>query len=440
MFLKHLLIIEDDASFGLMLKTFLEKQSYAVQLVTNAASGLKALSNHKFNLIISDLRLPDLYGLDFLVRAKGLSPGLPVIMMTGYADIKSAVDAIKLGAADYVTKPIKPDELLAMVEAIFSKGRDKPKKTGYIAGKSEASQVLERHINLVAPTDISVIIEGESGTGKEYVAKAIHDRSARCNNAFVAVDCGALPKELSGSELFGHVKGAFTGAHDRKKGHFETANEGTLFLDEIGNLSYDHQILLLRAMQEKSIRPLGSNQIVEVDVRLIAATNDSLVKMVEAGKFREDLYFRLNEFSFTLPAVRERPEDIPVFIQHFLDEANLSLHKSVSKFDSEAMRTLVNYMWPGNFRELRNVIKRAVLLSQGNVIQKSHLPSEVLYNPSGHPKSQKVGLKSATAEIERELIVKALENAKFNKAKAARALRIDRKTLYAKIVQLNIIA
>ncbi|MEM7106799.1 MAG: sigma-54 dependent transcriptional regulator [Bacteroidota bacterium] len=438
--MKRILIIEDDNSFGLMLKTFLEKQGYTVQLVINAGSGLDAIRKNRFDLIISDLRLPDTYGLDFLVKVKELDAGLAVIIMTGYADIKSAVESIKLGAIDYVTKPIKPDELVAMVEAVFTKRQNTAEKQSeYISGESEAARELQNHVNLVAPTDISVIIEGESGTGKEYVAKAIHDHSVRKSKPFVAVDCGALPQELSGSELFGHVKGAFTGAHERKLGHFEVANGGTLFLDEVGNLSYNHQVLLLRAMQEKSIRPIGSNQVVEVDVRLIAATNESLESMVEEGEFREDLYFRLNEFSFMLPALRDRCEDIPIFVDHFLAAANSSLNKTISGFSRDALKALTKYAWPGNFRELRNVVRRSVLLCQSDTIQQKDLPGEVLLNKNYNKHRKTGGLRSATLEIEREMIVRALEKTRYNKSKAARMLGIDRKTLYTKIAQLDIV-
>lgn len=438
--MKHILIVDDDASFGLMLKTFLEKQNYRVESVLTASSGIQAISKTSFNLVITDLRLPDLYGLDFLEKIKKINSNLPVMLMTGYADIKSAVESMKLGAIDYLTKPIKPDELLAMVTSVFSQPKEQQViDQGYISGKSEVAKQLEKHIDLVAPTDISVIIEGESGTGKEYVANAIHNRSQRRNQPFVAVDCGALPRELTGSELFGHIKGSFTGALDNKKGHFETANGGTLFLDEIGNLSYDHQILLLRAMQEKVVRPIGSNKTVKIDVRVVAATNESLASMAEQKKFREDLYFRLNEFSFNLPSLRERIPDIPLFLNYFLADSNRSLSKQVEAFEDEAIRILQNYHWPGNLRELKNIVKRAVLLASGSVIKVSDLPLEILHNEGKNARNGgSSSLKLATAEMEREMIVKALSTAKFNKTKAAKILQIDRKTLYAKIEQFDI--
>lgn len=437
--MKKILIVDDDISFGLMLKTFLEKNKYEVKTVLTAGDGLKGLKNAAYDLVITDLRLPDIYGLDFLEKVKRLDAHLPVVLMTGYADIQSAVEAMKLGAVDYITKPIKPDELLAIVKSTFKKpvGLNKAQKKQFVVGESEVAKALQEQINIVAPTDISVIIFGESGTGKEYVANAIHEKSKRSEGPFVAVDCGALPKEIAGSELFGHVKGAFTGALADKKGQFEVAEGGTIFLDEIGNLTYENQVMLLRAMQEKAIRRVGGNQTIKVDVRVIAATNNNLPGMVKDKTFREDLFFRINEFSIYLSPLRERRDDIPLFINHFLEESNQSLDRQVDRVEDGAMEKLVNYRWPGNLRELKNVIKRAVLFSEEDKISIDNLPSEVLREEAS-PQPLGYGLKSVTEQKEKELIIEVLAKARYNKAKAARLLKIDRKTLYSKIAQFNI--
>lgn len=357
--------------------------------------------------------------------------------MTGYADISTAIESIKKGAFNYIPKPLNPEEVLSVVkeamEASEKKATDDTDSNGqkittdYLEGDSTPSRKLSKHINLVAPTPMSVLIVGESGTGKEYVAKLIHDKSKRCDKPFVAVDCGAIPRELVASEFFGHVKGSFTGAIADKIGHFEAANGGTLFLDEVGNLSYNTQIQLLRVLQERMIRPVGSNKDIPVDVRIIAATNENLIDAQEKGDFREDLYHRLNEFQINVPPLRERKQDIMLFAHYFLEQANEYLEKSVEGFDKSLEGVFLNYNWPGNLREMKNIVKRATLLAQGKQITLKEIPSELYSGPA----SNQFALYSE--KDEHEIIRKALEAANYNKSQAARLLRIDRKTLYNKL-------
>ena len=370
-------------------------------------------------------------------------------MITGYSDVKIAVQAMRLGVFDYVTKPLYPDEFLQLVkEALTTKQPSKKRKKipdKFVHGVSNPSKQVRKHIELIAPTDMSVVILGETGTGKEYVARAIHDKSARKNGPFVTVDCGALPKELAGSELFGHVKGAFTGAIKDKQGSFEYANGGTLFLDEIGNLSYENQVKLLRVLQEKQIKRLGSNKQVSVDVRVLTATNEDLSKEVRDGNFREDLFYRFNEFTITLAPLRERRKDIMVYSQHFLNQANESLNKQVNGFDPKAAKRLQEYYWHGNLRELKNVIKRAVLLCSEKEIQEDHLPAEIA-NPAyissattpETSKQDSSNLKSVAEIAEKQAILEILEKTGNNKTMTANILKIHRKTLYNKLKAYNI--
>jgi len=365
--------------------------------------------------------------------------------MTSYADIKMAVQAIKQGAYDYVSKPVKTEELLNIIHKALDNSAKKEKSSldksfHYIAGETEEALKINKHIQLVAPTNFSVIILGESGTGKEYVARMIHLESDRKNKPFVAIDCGALSKELAGSELFGHVKGSFTGAMNDKVGQFEAANKGTLFLDEIGNLSYEVQVKLLRALQERKIKRIGSNHDIDVDVRIIVATNEDLKDAVEQGDFREDLYHRLNEFSIHIYPLRERKNDIVLFADHFLQQANQELKKSITGFDPEVKDKLLNYQWPGNIRELKNLIKRAVLLASDDLITHECLPQEILEARTMTEtvevfsnSSDASDLKAIAEKNERAIILKTLEKVGYNKSKAARMMNIDRKTLYNKL-------
>lgn len=436
-----ILVVDDDTSFCLMLKTFLQKRGYDVVTAFNGNDALQELNKQFFDIVLTDIRLPDSDGLEILksITQKGLKT--QVILMTGYTDIKTAVNAMKIGAFDYVGKPINPDEILHTIQQALIKKETKnsntvtePKKTvsGFVKGISSDSAKLYDHINLVAPTNMSVLIIGDSGTGKEYIAQSIHMQSKRASKPFVAVDCGAIPKELASSEFFGHIKGSFTGAVTDKTGHFEAANGGTLFLDEVGNLSYDVQVQLLRALQERKIKPVGSNTEQQVDIRVVAATNEDLADAVRRGDFREDLYHRLNEFCIHVPKLSERKEDVMMFANHFLAQANEELEKDVERFDQNVIDLFLNYSWPGNLREMKNIIKRSVLLTRGNAISLEVLPPEMEQSAN-----EEIQL-SYSKESEEEAIRKALERTNYNKSKAAKLLDIDRKTLYNKLKLYNI--
>ena len=331
-----ILLVEDDAAFCEMLAKFLMRKSFEVTSCYSAEDALKKIETEKFDLIITDLRLPNYDGIELMLQFKTKFPSIPVLLMTGYSDVTTAVKAMKNGASDYISKPFNPDEVLLVIENALSqsnqteayksnkvtanKKEETQIKSDFISGISPASKKLSEYIQLVSPTDISVLIIGESGTGKEVIAKSIHQNSNRKDKIFVAVDCGTIPKDLAASEFFGHVKGSFTGAISDKIGYFEAANGGTIFLDEIGNLSYDNQIQLLRALQERKIKPVGSTKEINVDVRVIAATNEDLREAVKKGDFREDLYHRINEFTFESPSLRERGEDIMIFADYFLEK------------------------------------------------------------------------------------------------------------------------
>lgn len=451
-----ILIIDDDPTFCLMLKSFLSKKGMSVTTSFSGEDALSNIANHRYDIILSDYRLPDTDGMEILQRIRKQYSHLPVIIMTSYADIRIAVKAIKNGAFEYVTKPVNPDEIWLTITNALEKNNGaakvennsgKPEESKkissmFLEGVSIQAQKLLELIDIVAPTNISVIIQGESGTGKEFIAKRIHEKSNRRNKPFVSIDCGALSKELAASELFGHIKGSFTGAIADKTGQFVAADKGTLFLDEIGNLSYEVQVQLLRAIQERKIRKIGSNNDTEVDVRLLVATNEDLVEAVRKGDFREDLYHRLNEFKILVPPLRERPEDIAFFAKHFLEISNKELGKNIANFSEDVIEIFKRYSWPGNFRELRNIIRRANLLTRGNVIPIGVLPSEIMHEtaPPIPAKSTAVNtdLKAIAERTEKEMILKTLESVNYNKSKAALLLNIDRKTLYNKIKLYNI--
>jgi two-component system response regulator HydG len=448
-----ILIIEDDVAFATMLKTFFEKKAYEVEITFTAGEAFKKLKDRSFDLVLTDVRLPDMDGLEILDELKENYPAIQVIVMTNYAEINMAVKAMKNGAFDYVSKPFQPEAILQTISNALShkptiperneeeKASEKPQKksserqvpSGFVKGVSDAALKLSDYIDLVAPTNMSVLIMGESGTGKEQVAKSIHEKSKRKGQPFIAVDCGAIPREIASSEFFGHLKGSFTGAIQDKTGHFEAANGGTLFLDEIGNLSYELQVQLLRALQERKIKPVGGNNEIKVDIRVVTATNEDLSKAVKEGNFREDLFHRLNEFSIQIPALRDRREDLMLFAENFLDEANFELEKDVIGFSDEAIEAFQNFNWPGNLRELKNMVKRAVLLTQDPIIPLKVLPHEITVATK-----QDDTYSFFKSKNEETLILDALEKASGNKSKAARLLSIDRKTLYNKLKQYNI--
>jgi len=440
----NILLVEDDKTFVQILQGFLIKKGFEVDAINCIKDALTSIEKKEYQLILLDYRLPDGIGLDLIKLLRSKNIKTPIIVITSFLDIRTAVNAVKMGAFDYITKPIMPDELLMIIQQAISKKEIKqlislPISQKFIEGESERSVQLNEYVKLVAPTEVSVIIQGESGTGKEHVARSIHALSKRSEEPFVAIDCGTLSSELAASELFGHSKGSFTGAMQDKKGQFEMANKGTFFLDEVGNLSYEVQVKLLRTLQEKVIQPVGSTHTVKIDVRIIAATNEDLLLKVKNGSFREDLYHRLNEFKILVPALRQRKEDLAQFVQHFISLSNGELGKNVKTVSAEVMQIFIHYEWPGNLRELKNIIKRAVLLSKGNVIEKEVLPEEmILESLDNHPVQSEFDLKALQETNEREMILKTLQEVKYNKSKAARLLNIDRKTLYMKMAKYNI--
>ncbi len=447
---KSILVIDDDTYICNLLKNYLKKNNYDTEMVFSGIEAFKRIDEKNFDLIICDFRLPDSDGLKILRYVKSKNPPTIVIIMTAYEDVKMAVQLIKSGAFDYVTKPIQPDELLHTIGNAFKSKGEKETKFSFeeifVFGASRKMQKLMEYVDKVAPTNFSVLIEGETGSGKEFIAKAIHYGSERSNKPFVAVDCGAIPNELANSELFGHIKGSFTSAIKDKTGVFEEAKGGTLFLDEVGNLSYEVQVKLLRAIQERYITKVGDTKTIPVDVRIIAASNVDILHEVNNNNFRIDLYHRLNEFKLVIPPLRERKEDISIFVEHFIKTANSRVKKNISGIDPSLTGIIKNYPWPGNLRELRNVINRAVLMAGGELITVDCLPSNILnteLDNSQNPEEMVVEegnnrLKVASREFEKQLIENALKKANFNKSKAARLLNIDRKTLYNKISIYNI--
>ncbi len=490
--MQKILIIDDDRDMCLLLKRFLSRHNFEVLESYSGKKALELLESVEPDLVMCDFRLEDMEGNVLLGKIKQKYPQVPVIIITGYSDIKIAVEVMKMGAYDYITKPLFPDEILITIKkaleaatiqdtgAVHEKTTVKesvkspvatdangaPKPTlvhsgDYIFGDTPVFRQILQQIDLVGPTNYSVIIYGESGSGKEAIAQEIHKRSKRKTKPFVAIDCGALSKELAGSELFGHEKGSFTGALNQKTGSFEIANGGTIFLDEVSNLSYDIQVSLLRVVQERKMRRVGGVKDIELDVRIIIASNERLWDAARKGKFREDLYHRFNEFSIDVPPLRQRPDDIMLFANHFLEQTNAELGKNIKKFSPEVESIFRSYVWYGNLRELKNVIKRATLLSDGEQIEAASLPFEISHfnklqfeqqpEPAvtysqqipntmeevDLPRSSgtETTLKGASIDAEYEMILKALKKVNFNKSKAAKLLNIDRKTLYNKMKQ-----
>lgn len=471
--MQHILIVEDDIAFGTMLQTWLRRKGFEVEKATSVGAAVKLLTEtfgKEVDLVLSDLRLPDHDGLRLLAWMHEHDINAPFIVMTNYAEVQNAVLAMKSGAADYIAKPVQPDILLQKIKDAMEQNAQQASSTiqnsttqnaptahnskfktqnscsgkrlyepsakltapRHIEGKSEASRQLYSYVELVAPTPMSVLILGASGTGKEYVAHRIHDLSARADKPFFALDCGAIPRDVAASEFFGHKKGAFTGADTDKRGAFEMANDGTLFLDEVGNLSYEVQVQLLRALQERRIRPVGGTQEIPIDIRLVCATNENLEEAVGEGRFREDLYHRINEFTIYMPKLSERGSDLFLFADLFIRHANEELNRTVEGFDSEAAELLASHSWPGNLRELNNVVKRAVLLTRGNKITTAELTQAM-----GQIRTDNV-LQLHDEDTERQRIITALQQTNGNKAKAARLLGVDRKTIYNKIEKLGI--
>lgn len=466
--MKKILIVDDEINIGLLLSKFLTRNGFSVTTATSGNTAFDLLSKEQFDLVLCDYRLEDTDGREILVKIKESYPGTGVIIITGYSDIKLAVELIKLGAYDYITKPLYPDEILNTInkaidtqqalnlKPITIQGDASKMKSpkpvyqqveNFVNGQSQASRELMKQIQLVAPTTYSVILTGESGTGKESVAKAIHLNSPRKDQPFVAMDCGSLTKELAGSEFFGHEKGSFTGALNTKIGHFEMANGGTLFLDEVGNLSYEIQAALLRTVQERKIKRIGSTKEIDLDVRIVVATNENLASAIQKGRFREDLYHRFNEFSIDLPPLSQRGQDVMIFARNFLDFANEELGRNVKGFSADVEKCFMSYNWPGNVRELKNVVRRATLLTETDEIQLKALPLEISTDAKASQIEQQIhqrnpekprDLKNAASEAEYEAILKVLREVNFNKTKAAKILNIDRKTLYNKMKAINL--
>jgi len=432
-----ILLVEDDITFSQLLQHFLGKNGHVVEPANTIKAGIKLLEQN-FDLLLLDYRLPDGVALDILTKATDNGTRIPAIIMTSFNDVRTAVKAMQAGAFDYITKPVNPDELLMIIgdaldQKVGSAEENSKLPPSFIKGSSADADKLYAHIDIVAPTDMSVLIQGETGTGKEYAARAIHKLSSRADKIFTAIDCGALSRELAASELFGHIKGSFTGAITDKKGLFETSNGGTLFLDEVGNLSYEVQVKLLRALQEKTIQPIGSTKQIPIDVRIITATNDDLLNSVSNGDFRQDLYHRINEFKIQLPPLRDRGDDLNLFIDHFITLSNQELNRHVQRISGEAKKILQQYDWPGNLRELRNVIKRMVLLTISDIAGVESLPDEMLFTITHSKPNPELDLKLLNEATEKETIQKTLQQVKYNKSKAAKLLNIDRKTLYSKI-------
>lgn len=495
--MSKILVIDDDVDMCLLLKRFLSKNGYEVTLSHNGKKALEELENAEPNLVLCDFRLEDIDGKELLIKIKERYPRTPVIIVTGYSDIKVAVDVMKLGAYDYVTKPLFPDEILLSIKTALQKSAAKQENIAtvimpeddsknnstkgktitsgqYIFSDSPEFKNILKQIDLVSPTNYSILIYGESGSGKEAIAQEIHKRSKRKDMPFVAIDCGALSKELAGSELFGHEKGSFTGALNQKIGSFEIANGGTIFLDEVANLSYDVQVALLRVVQERKMRRIGGNKDIDLDVRIIIASNERLLDAAKKGKFREDLYHRFNEFSIEVPPLRERKYDMMIFAKHFLKLTNEELGKNIKGFSAEVEAIFKTYVWPGNLRELKNVVKRATLLCDTEYIMPTVLPFEITnftklqFSESAEETPSNIqvkqsepvavtttytapvlpepvftkqleinehSLKGASIDAEYEMIVEALRKANYNKSKAAKILNVDRKTLYNKMKQ-----
>lgn len=460
--MKRILVVDDDVDICMLLSSFLGKKGFEVSKAHSSKGMLNLMNEKKFDVVLCDFRLGDTDGLEAIAEIHKIDASVPVIIITGYSDIKTAVNVIKSGAFDYVAKPLIPDEILHTINralessgngAAITPAQQKKEKSfpdrligDYIIGESAEAKELFRQIDLVAPTNYSVIIYGESGSGKEAVARSVHIKSKRRDKPFIALDCGAISRELAGSELFGHEKGSFTGALAQKIGHFELANGGTLFLDEVANLPFDVQTALLRVVQEQRMKRIGGTQEIQLDVRIIVASNENLLESHRKGKFREDLYHRFNEFSINVPSLRNRLDDLMIFADHFLKSANGELNKEIKGFDEDVVDCFRKYYWPGNIREMKNVIKRAALLCDEEIIKSKFLPVEISNpdkfmqpeNGALHGGAFGTDLKSAAQEAEYETIVKVLKQVNYNKSKAAKLLNIDRKTLYNKMKTYNL--
>ncbi|MEO7394415.1 MAG: sigma-54 dependent transcriptional regulator [Chitinophagaceae bacterium] len=466
--MKRILIIDDDTDMCQLLSHFLQRKGFETDIAHTCNKGLQKFKEREFDVVLCDFRLGDWDGRKVLVELKKINPDVVVIIITGYSDIKMAVEVMRHGAYDYITKPLIPDEVIAVINKSLQDSGSLPTSQSngtassantvastykgiadndeFLVGISACTVEMYKQTELISPTNFSVILYGESGTGKEVIAKTIHQSSNRKNKPFVAVDCGTISRELAASELFGHIKGSFTGAIADKEGFFEVAEGGTLFLDEVSNLPLDVQATLLRVIQERKFKRVGSSKDMMTDVRVIVASNENLQDAYRKGKFREDLYHRFNEFSITIPPLRQRKEDIMLFSAFFLKKIATELNKQLDGFDDEVTSLFLQYDWPGNLRELRNVIRRGGLLSTSGKVNSNVLPWEIIGGittapvsaPSNNPSSTITfappkDLKETASQAEYQAIMNVLKEVKFNKTKAAARLHIDRKTLYNKI-------
>ena len=448
-----ILVIDDEEYMRDSCRQMLSRRGHNVKVAENGNQSLKIMADRDFDIVILDLKMPGISGMEVLKRIRSNTPETIVIVITGYATVESAVEAMKLGAYDFLPKPFNPDELNVIIKRAEEKRkiaieniylREQLKKylgMDEIIGESEQIIKIKELIRKVAPTDSTVLISGESGTGKELVARAIHHYSDRKNKPFVSIDCGSLVETLFESELFGHIKGSFTGAINTKYGKFEIANTGSIFFDEIANISINIQSKLLRVIQEREITKVGSTHTVKTDVRIISATNKNLIEEIKSGNFREDLFYRLSVVPIHLPPLRSRRDDIPVLANYFLHKFNLKRKKKIEAISDRAMKELIKYRWPGNVRELQNAIERAVVLAEGNIIESTHL----FYSPfinnewflAGMTDNEKL-VNSTLESVEREHILKILKKCNWNKSETARLLKIDRKTLRLKIEKYEI--
>jgi DNA-binding NtrC family response regulator len=452
--MEPILIVDDDKDFRFNLSSILRDAEYEVRTASNGRQAIKEVVRCAPSITLLDFQLPDMDGIKVLEEIRKIDQSLPIIMITAYGDVKEAVKAMKRGAFDYIAKPFDNEELILIIKkALESRSLNQEVKrlrrrlgeeqgAEDFMGISPRIQQILRRVETIAPTNLTVIIQGASGTGKELIARRIHRLSQRSDRPFIAVDCGALPETLMESEFFGYEKGAFTGADGRKEGRFEQAHGGTLFLDEITNLSECIQGKLLRVVQERKLQHLGGRKEISIDVRILVASNVLLSEQVRQGKFREDLYHRLNEFQIQAPRLSERTEDIPIFAKYFLKEANSEFLKDVKGFSPEAMRCLLNYDWPGNVREFKNVIRRGVLLAESDVIELEHLSINLRFLESpvledAELEGNRASFNEITRIFQKDVISKALQEAKGKKAKAAELLGLNKKTFYRKIQSLN---
>ena len=444
--MQKLLVVDDDMAHRLMLRAVLTDEGYAVTEADDGVTAVKAVQDALFDLILMDVRMTEMDGIEALEEIKRLHPGVPVLMMTAYPEVPAAVKAMKLGAWDYLTKPLDTDELRLRIAKLLGHVPVKedqppilPVEASNLIGKSPGMKRLLESIALVAPTDTTVLILGESGTGKELVADAVHANSERAKKPFIKVNCAALPENLLESELFGHEKGAFTGAISKRRGRFETADSGAIFLDEIGDIPLSVQVKLLRVLQEQQFEPVGSSKTMSVDVRVIAATNRRLEQEVEQGRFREDLFYRLNVFPIHVPPLRERKEDIQLLAEHFLTKFSEKHKRPIKDFSPRVLDLFMRYEWKGNIRELENTVERSVILCREEFITPQHLPGTI--QPlAAESEPDKPGIESGMTlkEMEKQLILATLKQFDDNRTKTAETLGISRRSLQMKLKEYGI--